>query len=455
MDEAQAKTLAVELVKELNDKQPKLRRLARYYAGDHDLPVGPKKAQEKYKQLLRKSRGNLMALVANAVIEREQVLGFRYGEDEQTQKLAWRIWQASRMDAQQRVLHRRAASVREGFTIVWPRANGSLPRISVESPSQVHVRLVDGESWEREAAVKSWVMRDKRRAVTLYGPDAVFRWTTRPQRNDVTRADDLTPRPDDTGRHVLPHKMAAVPVVPYWPRLDLDGCPIAEFEDLIDDQDRLNETIFGRLIATWFASFRQKWATGLDVPNDPQTGQPVEPFDAAIDRLLWNGNPESRFGDFGATDLENYTKAEAHDIEKYIAAPSQTPPHYLLGDMVNIPEGALRIAEAGLVSKVKERLDELGEAHEETMRLSFRAMGVEAGDTADSETIWRSPEFRSESELVDALQKMSSLGVPEEALWERWGATPQQISKWKEMQTSAAARQGLGDLASLLSGKPG
>jgi hypothetical protein len=48
------------------------------------------------------------------------------------------------------------------------------------------------------------------------------------------------------------------------------------------------------------------------------------------------------------------------------------------------------------------------------------------------ECIWRNPEFRTEGELVDALVKMATLNVPEEALWERWGATPQERERWRE-----------------------
>jgi hypothetical protein len=42
-------------------------------------------------------------------------------------------------------------------------------------------------------------------------------------------------------------------------------------------------------------------------------------------------------------------------------------------------------------------------------------------------------EVRTEGERVDALVKMRTLGVPLEALWARWGATPQEIEDWKRL----------------------
>ena len=66
------------------------------------------------------------------------------------------------------------------------------------------------------------------------------------------------------------------------------------------------------------------------------------------------------------------------------------------------------------------------------------------------ETIWRNPEFRTEGELVDALLKARDFGVPEEALWERWGATPQEIRRWKRMLEDKMARAAAGDATVIL-----
>jgi hypothetical protein len=71
----------------------------------------------------------------------------------------------------------------------------------------------------------------------------------------------------------------------------------------------------------------------------------------------------------------------------------------------------------------------LGEGVKETVALARLAAGLPAQPI---ECIWRDPEFRTEGERVDALVKMSTLGVPEEALWERWGATPQERERWRE-----------------------
>jgi hypothetical protein len=50
---------------------------------------------------------------------------------------------------------------------------------------------------------------------------------------------------------------------------------------------------------------------------------------------------------------------------------------------------------------------------------------------------------------------MSTLGVPHEALWERWGATQTEIAQWSQLRNQAAERIVGGDIAGLYGPKPG
>jgi hypothetical protein len=136
-----------------------------------------------------------------------------------------------------------------------------------------------------------------------------------------------------------------------------------------------------------------------------------------------------------------------------MAARTRTPAQYLLGKLSNVNGETLKATESGLVAKVRQRQRPLGEGEEEVARLALRA----AGDTRDLsklEVIWHNPEFRTEGELVDALVKMSTLGVPREALWERWGASQTEIAQWRELADQQAARVLGGDPASLFGPKP-
>ena len=100
------------------------------------------------------------------------------------------------------------------------------------------------------------------------------------------------------------------------------------------------------------------------------------------------------------------------------------------------PSGeSLKASETGLVSKVRRKMRVFGEAWEQAIRLAFLVEGdTTRAEDESCEVIWRNPESRTQSETVDAATKLSTIGVPEVALWEYVGATPQQIQRWTQLK---------------------
>jgi hypothetical protein len=145
---------------------------------------------------------------------------------------------------------------------------------------------------------------------------------------------------------------------------------------------------------------------------------------------------DAKFGEFDVTDLNNYVHA-IEMLVQHLAAQTSTPPHYLLGQVVNASGDALKAAEAALTRKVVAKQDDFAEGYEDAMRLAFRVEGNAKAGEVKAETLWRDAEVRTEGERVDALVKMRTLGVPLEALWARWGATPQEIEDWKRLSGPA------------------
>jgi hypothetical protein len=83
------------------------------------------------------------------------------------------------------------------------------------------------------------------------------------------------------------------------------------------------------------------------------------------------------------------------------------------------------------VSKVRQRCRGYDDGLEDTLRAARKLAGLPPVDSI--EVIWRNPEYRTEGELVDALTKMATLRVPEQVLWEKWGATPQEVTRWEAL----------------------
>jgi hypothetical protein len=442
------------LLLELAARQPTLGLRFAYYDGDHAIPRAPRVAREAYGRFLRQSRSNWVQLVVDSVAERLQVVGFRFGGDETGDADAWTIWQSNGLDADGELSQTDALTGGVSYVSVWPdESNPAGVSIAPEHPLQTIVAFDPRRRRRRVASAKVWVEPGSWMCWVATATESVT--YTSPSGGIVDPAAAVVPgswEVLDEGANPL----GEVPVIELrpWPRTrpllpgQIPGR--SEMDGVLDIQDRINTTTFNRMVASEYASFRQRWATGLSLTNrrDPQTGEelvdpvtglpiPVPPYDAAVDRLWTAEDAGVRFGEFGESELTGYIKASQGDIEQ-LAAITKTPPHYLLGQIVNASGDALKAAETGLVSKVSRRAAHLGEGWEDVMRLAFTAIGNPRAVDVGAEVIWRDFETRSEGERVDALTKMASLGVPRPVLWQRWGASPQEITRWQAMAADEA-----------------
>lgn len=430
------------LNKQLDARQKGIKLLNDYYEGDHPLseipPRVPDAARQAFRRWMRQNRANWMGLVVESVAERLEVQGIRYGSDQAADTQAWDIWQANGMDVGSEMVFTDALITGTSYISVEPNPdNPKRPLIFPEHPSQMIVSFDPARPQVRRASFKKWLDDSGFVFATLQLPDTVIKLRSEKtvKSSDLGRAIRWVPRGED---NEFPNPFGQVAVVPFSNRARLLTGGRSEIADVIDTQDRINRTLFLRMIAAEYAAFRQRAASGLALETDPDTGKAKMPFTPSMVELWVSEDPATNWHEFGATDLTPYIKSVESDIQ-HVAAETKTPPQYLLGAMVNISGDALKAAESGLVSKVRRRARHFGESIEEVFRLVFRAADEpDKAEVVDAEVIWRNPEFRTEGELVDALTKMKTLGVPDEALQERWGASPQEIKRWKGMRAEQA-----------------
>jgi hypothetical protein len=404
-----------------------------YYRGEHRLPTGPSAATLVYRRLLRAAKSNWAELVVDCVNERLRVVGFRW-QDEQADLEVWQdIWQRNNLDAWSDALHVEALVWGYGYAIVWPDDDG-LARVTAESPTEVICYAPD-HKLTASMALKRWQDDWGYWHATLYTPLALYKYSARGSGSYSPPMAGWVPRDVPGEDWPLANPFGQVPVVefPNNPRLltggrsELDG-------GAIDIMDRINETVFNRLLSAQFSAFRQKWVTGMEIPRNPDTGEVLEPFRAAVDRLWMTENPEAKFGEFSEANLVNYIGAAEADIQ-HLASITRTPAYYLLPHG-NMPSGeALKAAETGLVAKVERRQRFLGEAWEQTLRLALLIEGSPYADDTSCETLWASAETKSDAQTGDLLVKLAGLGVPPEMLWELSGYfSPQQVERMKALQ---------------------
>jgi hypothetical protein len=416
-----------EASRQLDDQARRAAQLQAYYDGDQDvLALMDTEERRAFRRFLRESGANWLSLVVNAVAERLQVTAFRF---EGAEEDAWRIWQASQMDADAELVQTDALVTGSSFVLVQPDDdNPTGVSITPESPLETTVLYENGNRRRRYAGYKRYGDNGGRTEILIL-PDLIATWETRGR-----------------GPFIEPNPSGVVGLIEIVPQPRTLGPPRSELSPALATADRINTTLFNRLVATDYGAFRQIWATGVKIAREVtrdrdgnETGtRPVRPYDIGANRLLANENPDGRFGSFPESTLAGYLAAVEQDVQQ-LAAITQTPPHYLLGSMVNLSADAIKAAEAGLVAKVRRRSLHIGEGWEEVMRTALALTGNPAAADVGAEVVWADFETRSEAQLVDALVKMAGLGVPTEVLWERWGASPQEVRRWQQLAAEEEA----------------
>jgi hypothetical protein len=417
------------LLGELAARQPYLQQMDDYYRGEHRLLFATARFRETFGSMFSAYADNWCDLVVDASAERLRVEGFRFGGDSgaPADAEAWTIWQRNGLVADSDLAHTEAIKLGCAYALVGPDDAGKA-LIQIEPPTTAIVAYDPGTSRRRLAGLRAYCDEWGVEHCVLYLPDSITWWRREDEKQGW--------RPDaGSGTNAL----GVVPLVP------LANAPTlrerqgrSDVERVIPVQNAVNKLCCDMIVASEFAAFPQRWATGIEIPKDPDTNQPLTGralaatgFLGGADRVWGVEEQTAKFGDFTVSDLGNYARA-IEMLVQHIAAQTRTPPHYLLGASGNFPSGeSLKATETGLVAKVRRKQLSLGEGWEEALRLAFTIEGPRSkADAVAAETIWANPESRSVAETTDAAVKMSSIGVPRPALWEFIGATPQQIEAW-------------------------
>ncbi len=462
------------LLARLDARRTDLETFEAYYDGHQPLAFASQKFRDAFGSRFREFSSNFMSLVVDAPAERLEVQGFRFADAEGDADIWRRIWQENDLDAGSQLAHTEALMKGVAYAIVEPSPDG-VPVVTVEDPLDCVVETAAKDRHERVAALKRWVDDEGHLVAYLHLPDAVFKYRSVARVATVTTeipAGDLPLEPSSvrwTRLEVpdepwpLPNQLGVVPVVPLpnRPRLSgrswsVTGVPVrldgrSEIAGVMSNQDAINKYRADALVASEFAAFRQRWAIGIDIPVDPETGRPIEPFKPAVDRLWTFPRPDPedpnqafpQVGEFAATDLLPYKLMIETEVG-HISSISRIPYHFFLGQPQAIPPSgeSLKSSEAGLVRKVGRIALHLGEGWEEVMRLCLLAIGDPRGRIRSAETIWRDPETQNEAVRTDAVLKQFQAGVIDlESAQEQLGYSPEQVRQMRERRQASQGRE--------------
>lgn len=405
-----------------------------YYNGRHPLQFATSKYREAFGNLFGAFADNWCQIVVDACVERLKIVGFQIDGTPSTD--AWDIWQENSLDVESVIAHTETGKCGRAFLLVDP--NDGEPRITVEHCAQMIVINDPGDRRKRLAAMKRWLGEDGYQYLTLYLPDAVLKWeSSRPVEVGAAVIGQVEWVERQGEPPMVPNTLGVVPAIPLENKPGLLGVAHSDLEPAVPLQNAVNKLCSDLIIASEYGAFPQRVATGVSVPLDPTTGEPLrsEELKAAMSRLWAFPAADARLSALPAADLSNFVTAIEMFIQ-HLAAQTRTPPHYLLGKMVNASGDALSVAEAGLVSKCRAKTLFFSDAWEEALALALTATGQDAAH-ANCETIWANPERITQAQLTDAAVKKKTLGIPLPVIWLELGYTPEQIAEMVKIEEAA------------------
>jgi hypothetical protein len=393
-----------------------------YYRGDHRMAFTTSQFREVFGALFSSFADNWCDLVVDAAAERLRVEGFRFGDDQGADEAAWTIWQRNGLDAESDMAHVDAIKLGCVYALVGPDDAGKAV-IQVEPADQAIVAIDPARGRRRLAGLRNWKDEWGVEHCEVYLPESIT-W--------YTKAGETSPWVEELPTAANPLGIVPLVPLPNAPTLT-DRLGRSDLLRVIPLQNAVNKLCGDMLVASEFAAYPQRWATGIDIPSNPDTGEKMTAqFLGGADRIWTVPAADAKFGNFTVSDLGIYVRAIEMLIQ-HVAAQTRTPPHYLLGQSGAFPSGeSLKATETGLVAKVKRKMLSFGEGWEEVLRIAFRIEGETArAEAIEAEVIWANPESRMVGQTVDAAVKLQTIGVPRPALWAFIGASPQEIARWK------------------------
>lgn len=339
----------------------------------------------------------------DAIVERQEVEGFRLPGQPEADKGLWEVWQYNDLDSQSPMARIDSQVFGRGYYCVGTNDDApDFPLVTVESPLQMTHEWSNRERRVTSAA-RFYVDDDgpkKVRKATLYA-DGITTWLIRERRGWEI---------EDRDEHGYP-----VPVVPLANQQRThDRYGRSQMGRIISLTDAAARALTNAQVATEVMALPQRWAAGMTNADfkDPVTGEAVTAWEAYFGSVWATGNAEAKFGQFSAAELSNFTEIINH-YAQLVAGVTGLPMRFLGQMSANPPSAdAIRADEARLIKTCEMKNAAEGGALEQVMRLVRQ---FQTGDQDPSlmsmETLHRNPATPTVAQAADAAVKLFQSGI--------------------------------------------
>jgi len=324
------------------------------------------------------------------------------------------------------------------YFMAWADGRGRA-RITAETAMQLAVHR-DPLTMMIDGAMKRWLDADGYAMSLLITPEVVRTYRSR----QSAAQDPLYGEPPviDMEAVILdeqPNPLGSVPVVAIVNRptlINLDGS--SDITDLFPIVDAIGKLGSDMMIGAEYGASPRRWAVG--VSPDLMTQEQNEAIAEKVKRyweqshaakIITSGSSETRFGQFDAVELTNFTSA-IEMLMSQAATVASLPPYFVSTTAANPTSAdAIRSSEARLSSKAYQRQAWWSGAFEEIMRLAVLIeTGVDDPNLDDLETLWANPEPATIAQTADAQAKLIGAGILDRrASLEQLGVSPLEIDR--------------------------
>ncbi len=349
-----ASGLVIGLYNQWKEKQDQYDLIDRYWHGEHPLAFATEKFSNAFGTLFRAMSDNYCKRVCNALSDYLQLKELTSSKEAYTETLE-DFWETSRLDYNSGLIHTAAFRYGDGYAIISPNSTGK-ERLYKQNSRSIRVMYDSEEPDLITLGLKCWQQLDGYWRLNVYVPGKILRYVSKSKVTGTVPPAKLGAFAEylEGDGSEQKTKSGVIPIFHFPNEAGNDGNGGSELIDIMPQQDGLNKSVCDMLVGAEYQSFKQRWATGIELEID-EDGKPKPPAVNAIDRLLFSGNEEAKFGEFGQIDLKGFlevSEAFRHEIARL----SCIPLHHLGMLSGGWPSGeAMKTADIPLEAKKRDR----------------------------------------------------------------------------------------------------
>lgn len=428
--------------KKLALRLPRLQKLADYHDGNPTLPVAANADSTKaFQDFQKKSCTNFAELIVGSIRERCAVRDIRTASSgDQVDDVAWEIWKNNGLDVEFADVLENMLALSDAYMIVGLDDDGEVV-ITGEDPRQVVTFHNPARQSEVRAAVKMFHDDDE-------GRDYIYVYVQGEKLDDGSRANARrwvafrerrsrgtsiafsssayqwdNERGGDVGEE-LNHEY--VPVVRFRNRRG-----IGEFEPHLNILDRINHTIYNRMVIAVYQAFKQMIIQADVEEAEDEDGNPIDkiPDDVlTTDPGSWIQLPfNSKIFQTAQADMQGILSAAKDDI-RILAAVTRRPLAMFAPDNESAAGADANVE--GLKFATEDKQLRASDALSDVFRIAFLSLGeTERAEKSKITVGWKPASRFSITDKANASAQASTVLAKSTILREIWQMSPEEVAR--------------------------